>query len=59
MDKRELLMQQLFGDGDGAPAEGAANLQALAEAQEKADKINSLLDGDDAADAFRRLMRGE
>lgn len=61
-EKREFLMQQLFGSsdsGDSALNLNAQQLQRLARAQEKANKINEALEDSERSAAILRKMMSE
>lgn len=56
-DKREFLMEQLFGRSNFNAQNNAQNLQRLARAQEKSQRLEALFDDQDAAaNALRRFM---
>lgn len=61
-EKRELLMNLLFGAGQDSSAmtASAAQLQRLAQAQQKADTINQTLDDSEkSANILRQMMQDD
>lgn len=54
--KREFLMRQLFGDEHSEPAVSEADLQDFARAQEKAARINAILEDQERSAAILRSM---